>query len=180
MLTDEQKRLMRNLTPDLIFEVMGNNPDMTLKEMMDADSKARGSGEMRYFPKVLFGQVPSYAVFIGILTKESGNSEALDRFLCDIKEIEYSQSMGRMEGIARTFDGDATEGRRFGMYSQINKAYGKQLERLDKKIAKHTEERKVDLLEKLVDKLSDKQLLQVRDNVQGALIDVRGENVDVK
>ena len=33
MLTDEQKRLMRNLTPDLIFEIMGNNPDMTLKEM---------------------------------------------------------------------------------------------------------------------------------------------------
>ena len=176
MLTDEQKRLMRNLTPYLIFDVVGDHPDMTLKEMMDADSKARGSGEMKYFPKELFGQVPSYAVFIGILSKESKDNEALDKFLCDIKEIEFSQSMGRMESIARTFDGDPTEGRRFGMYSQINKAYGKQLDRLDKKIAKHTEERKVDLLEKLVDKLSDPQLIKIRDNVQGALIDVRGED----
>ena len=36
-------------------------------------------------------------------------------------------------------------------------------------MAKHTEERKVDLLEKLVDKLTDAQLIQIRDNVKGAL-----------
>lgn len=169
-MTEDQKSLLSDISPDMIFDVMGANPGMTLKEMMDADSKARSSEMMRYFPKRLVGRIPNYATFLGLLSRGGSNSEALDRFLSEVREIELSQSLVNMEGIARTYDGESpAEGRKFGMYSQLSKVYSKQLERLDKKMAKHTEERKVDLLEKLVDKLTDAQLIQIRDNVKGAL-----------
>lgn len=173
-MTEEQKVLLSSLSPELIFKVVGDNRGMTLKEMMDHDCKARSSSDVIYFPKELFGKIPSYAVFIGLLNS-GGNSEAVDRFLSEIREIEIGESFANMESIARGYDGSPEDSRKFGMYSELNKAYSKQLDRLDKRLAKHTEERKVDLLEKLVDKLSNSQLLKIKDNVQGALIDVRGK-----
>ena len=173
-MTEEQKALLSNLSPELIFDVVGANKGMTLKEMMDHDAKARSSGDMLYFPKELVGKIHSIAVFLGVLSASS-YSEAVDRFLSEIREIEIGESFANMESIARSYDGSPEDSRRFGMYSELNKAYGKQLDRLDKRLAKHTEERKVDLLEKLVDKLSNSQLLKIKDNVQGALIDVRGK-----
>lgn len=150
---------------EVFYEVLGNNPGKTLKDILDGDSSALSGGEMRYFDKKYFGMVPNYGIFMRMLNNM--DEVVRDKFLRDIKEIELSGTLSKMDRLADSFGntGSLEDRVQFNMYSKMAHFQDKSVDRLNKNVVKGDMGGVGDKLDKLISLLSNEQLEKVKEVV---------------
>ena len=146
---------------DELIDLMGKT-GKSVQTMMTADCSALSADEMQYFGKELFGKVPTYARFIGMLQKADMG------LAMELKEIEAEVLEGYYEGKMRNIletpskDFDGYESKRFNWAEKLAKLQGRKLDRIDKRRGDDGMEKGVDLTLKIIEALSNTQLEKVK------------------
>lgn len=165
---------------NVYYEVLGNNPGKTLKDILDGDSSVLSGGEMKYFDKKYFGMVPNYGVLMRLLNNME--ESVRDKFLRDIKEIELNGTLSKMGKLAEGYgETGAVEDRvQFNMYSKMAHFQDRSVDRLNKNVTKDGMGGMGDKLDKLISLLSNDQLERVKEvvlSVEDKTVDVKTEEV---
>ena len=149
---------------DRVMDVFGRS-GVTLAECLDTDAVALSAGDLQYFDREYYGKVPSYAVFMRYLNKQP--AAIRDDFMSVVAEVESGLSGRKMGQIASNTDGSATDSRIFNMYKELNRIAERRIDRIDKRVAKRADNdvRTADLATRIIEALSNKDLLRIRDNM---------------
>lgn len=146
---------------DSLIDLMGRT-GKSVQTMMTADCAALNADDMQYFGRELFGKVPTYARFMGMLQKADLG------LAMELKEIEAEVLEGYYEGKMRniletpTEEFDGYESKRFNWAEKLAKLQGRKLDRIDKRRGDDSMEKGVDLTLKIIEALSNTQLEKVK------------------
>lgn len=144
---------------DRVLDALGRS-GVGLQEMLDSDAAALSGREMQYFPAEMWGQVPSYGVFVKYLNRLPGDLR--DTFMETVSEIEAGRYERRMDGLANGFSGDRTERGQFEMYNKLHGIQERRLARIDKRRHERGEgeARGIDLAARMIAALSSAELVR--------------------
>lgn len=139
----------------VIYEAIGKH-EKSMSEMLAWDCGVSSSEDMLYFPKELYGKLPTYGEFILFMRKiNKGDYDEYREIETDIEMGKLYNSLGEIANKDKIELGDRVK---FSMTEKLLKIKERNLDRLEKKRDKSNKEEVVDLASKIIERLSNKEL----------------------